>query len=196
MTTDVSKPPIAGDDVDVLRAIVEGTASSTGDAFFRSLVQHLARAIDVRYAFIAEFSPSDSRTRVHTISYWAIDHFADNVTFDLSGTPCEDVVRGNLCHYPSEVYKRFPQDQALVKMGIESYLGVPLRDRDGRHLGHLAVFDQRPMPPEPRRLYLFRIFADRAAAELARIRYEQRLAESEQRFKDLFEEAPIAYVHE
>src|SRR5262245_61716025 len=34
-----------------LRAIVEGTASSTGEEFFQSLVRHLSRAIDARYAF-------------------------------------------------------------------------------------------------------------------------------------------------
>ena len=32
----------------------------------------------------------------------------------------------------------------MVRMGVESYLGVPLRDADGQTLGHLAVFDDRP----------------------------------------------------
>jgi PAS domain S-box-containing protein len=42
-------------------------------------------------------------------------------------------------------------------------------------------------------LYTFRIFAARAAAELERLRFEQRLIESEQRYRDLYEEAPIGY---
>src|SRR5262249_18485876 len=66
----------------------------------------------------------------------------------------------------------------------------------GNHLGHLAVFDERPMPPQPKTLLIFRIFAARAAAELARLRLEQNLRDSEQRYRDLFEEAPIAYVHQ
>src|SRR5262249_42877123 len=37
-----------------LRAIVEGTAHSTGEEFFQTLVQHLSQAVDARYAFIAE----------------------------------------------------------------------------------------------------------------------------------------------
>src|SRR5262249_29653865 len=77
---------------------------------------------------------------------------------------------------------------------IESYLGVPLLDGEGNVLGHLAVFDERPMPPEPRRLFIFRIFATRAAVELERLRVEQRLVESERRYRDLYEEAPNAYV--
>lgn len=59
---------------------------------------------------------------------------------------------------------------------------------------HLAVFDDRPMPEEPRKLLTFRIFAARPAAELVRLRLERQLRESEERLRDLSEEAPIAYV--
>lgn len=90
----------------------------------------------------------------------------------------------------------FPSDHALTEMAVESYLGVPLTDNQGNVLGHLAVFDERPTPEEPRRLFLFQIFASRAAAELERLRMERSLHDSEQQFRDLFDEAPIAYVFE
>ena len=117
-----------------------------------------------QYAFVAEFA--GERTRVRTLAYWGKGQIRENIEFDLAGTPCEDVVRGGLCHHPYGVRERFPRDQALVDMGIESYLGVPLLDGEGSVLGHLAVFDERPMPAEPRRLFIFRIFATRAAVEL------------------------------
>src|SRR5207245_4267347 len=69
-------------------------------------------------------------------------------------------------------------------------------DPDGKILGHLAVFDDRPMPEEPRKLLAFHIFAARAAAELLHLRLERQLRESEERLRDLYEEAPIAYVKE
>jgi PAS domain S-box-containing protein len=52
------------------------------------------------------------------------------------------------------------------------------------------------MPAEPRLLYTFQIFAARAAAELERLHMTRMLRDSEARFRDLFDEAPIAYVHE
>ena len=103
-------------------------------------------------------------------------------------------MRGGLCHHPRGVQGKFPGDQALIDLGIESYLGVPLLDGAGNVLGHLAVFDERPMPLEPRRLFIFRIFATRAAVELERLRVEQQLVESERCYRDLYEEAPNAYV--
>jgi PAS domain S-box-containing protein len=45
-------------------------------------------------------------------------------------------------------------------------------------------------------MFTFRIFATRAAAELERLQLEHACSQSEQRYRDLFEEAPIAYVHE
>jgi PAS domain S-box-containing protein len=177
-----------------LRAIVEGTAAATGEAFFQALVQHLAAALGVDYALLAEFAGDESRVR--TLAYWRVDRLAPNIEYDLRGTPCEDVVRGNLCHHPSGVARKFPEDTALAEMGIESYLGVPLVAPDGRHLGHLCVFDPRAMPAEPRNLLIFRIFAARAIAELNRLHLERTLSESEERYRDLYEEAPIAYVKE
>jgi PAS domain S-box-containing protein len=185
---------ITPDEIDALRMIVEGTSGATGEEFFQSLVRNLAAAIAVQYAFIAEFT--EEKSRVRTRVFWVKDRIAANVEYELRGTPCEEVVRGGLCHHPSGVQALFPNDRSLVEMGIESYLGVPLRNNAGEVLGHLAVFDERPMPAEPRRLFIFRIFAARAAAELERLRMDQMLRQSEQRFRDLFDEAPIPYVFE
>lgn len=184
----------ANEEIASLRAIVEGTASVTGEEFFQSLVKNLAAAIAVQYAFVAEFAVANTHAR--TLAYWAKDRLHQNLEWALAGTPCEDVVHGGLCHHPRGISQKFCHDLAMVEMGIESYLGVPLKDGAGNVLGHLAVFDQRPMPEEPRRLFIFKIFAARAAAELQRLRVEQALAHSEQRFRDLFDNAPIAYVLE
>jgi PAS domain S-box-containing protein len=188
-----SRTATAEGDAAVLRAVVEGTAGATGEGFFQNLVRHLAGSLGVTHAFVAELT---DQGRARTIAYWTRDRIADNIEWTLRGTPCEDVVRGELCHYPSGVKDRFPQDKPLAAMGIESYLGVPLRDHAGRTMGHLAVFDVRPMPVEPRVLYIFKLFAMRAAAELDRLRVARELAESERRYRDLYEEAPIAYIYE
>src|SRR5437868_4551574 len=124
-------------DLDTLRAIVEGTASHTGEQFFNSLVQHLAAAMGTGYAFVAEFT---GPLRAKTLGYWKPTGLFPSVEWDLAGTPCEDVVSGKICHYPTGVREKFPTDEAFVQWGIESYLGVPLIAADGKHLGHVAVF--------------------------------------------------------
>ncbi len=186
--------PLDPEEMTALCSIAEGTAHASGVEFFETLVKHLATALGTRYAFVAEFAGSNLRAR--TIAYYGDGQILQNIEWDLAGTPCEDVVKGSICHHPTGVSRSFPRDKGLAEMGIESYRGVPLVGPDGQHLGHLAVFDNRPMPEEPRNVAIFRIFAARATAELARLRLEQTLAASDARYRDLFEEAPIAYVHE
>ncbi|MFN0135414.1 MAG: PAS domain-containing protein, partial [Phycisphaerae bacterium] len=177
----------------VLRAIVEGTAAAVGEAFFQTLVQHLAAALEAKYAFVAEFLGA---SKARTLAYWKDGAIALNFEWDLRGTPCEEVVAGGLCHYAGGVSARFPSDAALARLSIEGFLGVPLCADSGATLGHLAVFDDRAMPIAPQRESVFRIFAARAAAELLRLRMERMLHDSEERFRDLFDESPIAYVQE
>src|SRR5262249_11389774 len=163
-----------------------------GREFFKSLVRHLAEAVGVRHAVVAEFPKAPPHVR--TLAFWERDRVADNFEYDFTGTPCAEIVRGGLVHYPTGVSRLFPRAAPLVERGIDSYMAVPFLDGAGNLLGHLAVFDERPMPAEPRRLSLFQIFAARATAELERLRAEQRLREGEARYRDLFEKAPIGYL--
>ena len=77
---------------------------------------------------------------------------------------------------------------------MESYLGVPLLDGDGEVLGHLAVFDERPMPVEPRRLFIFRNSPPGPPWSSSGLRVRSDCVESERRYRELYEEAPNAYV--
>src|SRR5437588_429145 len=97
----------AGSDLDTLRAIVEGTAGSTGQEFFQALVHHLASAVGVPFAAVSEFASGNKRVR--TIAFWGRDRIQDNFEYDLAGTPCDDVVRGRLCHHPAGVKDAFPK---------------------------------------------------------------------------------------
>ncbi len=169
--------------------IAEGTASATGEAFFPKLVEHLARALGAHHAFIAEFIPPRA---IRTIAYWSEGKLVPNIEYELPGTPCEEVIDGGLCFYPSGLEQKYAESEP----GISSYLGVPLVSQEGRIRGHLCVYDESPLPDEPRTLTIIKIFATRAAAELDRLALERDLRDNEDRLRDLFDEAPIAYVHE
>ena len=178
-----------------LRAIVEGTASHVGGEFFQSLVRNLAAALGMEYAFVSEFCVD--RTKVRTLAFWAGDHFNDNFEYAIAHTPCEKVLAGELYHCSDKVAERFPlHKQDLEGLGIESYLAIPVTSVSGEVLGHLAVMDRKPMALERLDLSVFKIFGARAGAELERMRMESMLKDNEERLRDLFDEAPIAYVNE
>ena len=179
-----------------LRKIDEGTAATTGAEFFNSLVKSLAEALQTKYAFVSKFVEGN-RTRVRTLAFWKGDGFLDNFEYDLPHTPCERVLAGEVCLFPEKVQDLFPEHREdLAKLGVESYLAIPVSDRSGMVMGHLAVMDTKPMHEDPRVLSVFKIFGVRAGAELERERMDVQLKQNEERLRDLFDEAPIAYVHE
>ena len=147
-----------------LRAILEGTATETGERFFAALVENLAKAMNTYGAWVTEYIEESRRLRA--LAFWLGGEFVHDYEYDIAGTPCEAVIEGaSLVHFPDNIIELFPDNSTLKAIGAVSFMGVPLMDLDGRILGHLAVLDRRPMPKEPPHLALFRIFAARTAAE-------------------------------
>src|SRR5262249_21010991 len=169
-------------------------ARPTGEAFFRSLVRNLSVAVGSAYCIVTEFLEAEDHAR--TLAAWGRGRFLDNTEYAIAGTACAHVLAEGFSHYPSGVQEKFPNDQRLRALGVEGSLGLPLQDGNGHRLGSLAVIDTGEMRGDPRRLSILQIFAARAAAELERVRTDQQLRASEQRFRDLYEEAPIAYIYE
>ena len=105
----------------------------------------------------------------------------------------------------------------VADLGIRFYAAAPLRNHEGFNLGTVWVLDQKPrelasseaetlrmlaalaMNQMELRLYAERVArlerTERTISEQLR-EANQRLAQSEEQFRDLFEEAPIAYVHQ
>ncbi len=182
---------------ELLHAILKGTSTVTGQGFFHSLVQNLAKGLGVRYSFIAECIANH---RARSLAAWFNGQAEPDFEYDLEGSPCLKVISERTCHFERNLQKLFAASTRLVEMQAESYLGVPLRDSAQTVIGHLVIMDDKPMMSDPLVLSVMETFASRAGLELERMRafeslHRQKL-ESEERFRDLFEEAPIAYVHE
>jgi transcriptional regulator with GAF, ATPase, and Fis domain len=176
-----------------LRSIAEATAAATGEGFFRALVRQLAHALDTHGAWVTEYLPDVQRLR--GLAFWLGGQWVEGYERDIGGTPCEQVVEGrSLVHIPDNALQLYPGEEDLIATGAVSYLGVPLLDGDGRVLGHLAVLDRRPIPPDPQLLNVFQIFAARAAAEHQRLAAEARLQDRERKLARLIDSAMDAIL--
>ena len=173
----------------VLRQVLAGTGPELGRDFFRALVEHLAGALQVKYAFVGELTGPD-RDRVRILSLWADGQPAEPVEYPLKGTPCEQVLDRRQCLFSQAAQQQFPDDALLREMGVESYLGVPLHDRAGTPMGLLAVLHDRPLPDLEINRLLLSIFGGRAGAELERLRAEETLRVSEARLRSIVHLTP------
>ncbi len=158
----------------VQRAVVEGTASVTGNEFLSALVRQIARALGVKYVFVTELVGGES-SWMRTLVSWMGDRPGSPVEYDATRTPCENVVKHGKAYYRNSVREAFPSDKFLADLGVESYLGIAMVDRSGRTIGHLGIMDDKPIDGEHRITPILKVFASRAAAEIERMRSEDNL---------------------
>ncbi len=183
------------DEERALRAVVEGTASETGEGFYRALVRNLALALDTHGAWVTEFHPGTKSMRV--LAIWFGGRWVENFEYPIEGTPCAAVIdRTDLIHIPDQVLTLYPgpPPPGYPQAPEASYLGMPLLDAERKVIGHLAAVDIRPMPAEKRLFALFEIFAARAAAEMQRLRLEGEVREREEKLRRLVASAMDAIV--
>lgn len=185
-----------------LRTISERTAGLTGEDYFVELAKYITATLDVRYSFVVQCM-NDDKTKLRMLSYVDRQDVQESIEYDTKGTPCEIVMEGKEFFCANNLEERFPREK-----GIQSWLAVPIYSPStGRVIGNIAAFDRIPMREDQNQTAILRIFAARAGAELDRIEAENKLKkaneqlkilleESEERYRDLFDEAPIAYVHE
>jgi PAS domain S-box-containing protein len=179
---------------EALRAIVAGTASETGQDFYEALVGNLARTLGTHGAWITEYDPQQNRLR--TLAFWLDGQWVRDYVYPVAGTPCETAIRETrLVHIPDRILDLYPDQPAeLRERGIVSYLGVPLLGEDRSILGHVAVVDNRPISKDERILALFRIFANRAVAEMRRLALERELRDGREQLGRLIGSAMDAIV--
>jgi PAS domain S-box-containing protein len=176
-----------------LRSILEGTATETGERFFKALVEKLSKALNTHAAWVTEYFPESRRMKA--LAFYLNGAFLKDWEMDLAGTPCEHVIdQARLIHFPDNLLNLFPIDPDITSLKAASYMGIPLTDTSGKILGHLAVIDLQPMPAEPRVEAIFRIFASRAAAELQRLQAEAATREREQKLRRLVDSAMDAII--
>ncbi len=159
------------------RSIMEGTSTSAGEEFFRSLVSSLTSAFEADFAFVGELSP-DLKS-VNTLATSAFGQIIDNLSFDIEGTPSQSVINSKSCYYHSGIQELFPGDSMLRESGVQGYLGASLPDPEGKPIGLIAVLHRQPISDEVTDpLAMLKVFAARASVELTRLRVERELRES------------------
>jgi PAS domain S-box-containing protein len=153
----------------ILKTATQGVSAETGVMFFQSLVRYLAETLNVEYALVAMLKDKET---ARALAFYNNGVIKENFEYDLRGTPCEQVVGNEPFLYLSGIQSQFPNDYALVELGVESYIGVPLFDSKGQPLGLINVMSRRPIRDAEMSKSLLKIFAVRAAAEIERQRQE------------------------
>ncbi|MDH5763703.1 MAG: diguanylate cyclase [Nitrospinota bacterium] len=166
-------------DDQAFQSIVKGTSAQTGEGFFKSLVRNLASALPAHCAMVSEILEGQD-TKYRIIAGWNGEvtkrffwqQFVSDLQYEVPHTIYENLLGGRISFYSDGVQEAFPEEVFLKEIGAKSYAGVPFFDSSLNVMGHIAVFDRRPMLDKERTISILQIFAARAGAELDRQRGE------------------------
>ena len=159
----------------ILREIIEGVSNNYGKSFFETITLKMHQVIGADFTFIARLDIDAYVSR--TIALAAGDEIVDNMEYSLEHTPCANVADNSVCMYPDEITRLFPDDQLLIDMGIEGYIGTPLHDANGHVMGLTVALYKKPIENPEFIQTVFQVFSGRIAAEIDRMEYAQALEE-------------------
>ena len=152
---------------DLLKAIVKGTTTDTGDEFFASLATHLTASLQVQYAVIGEIEEGTPAT-IRTVAVASRGTLLDNFAYDLTQAPCGTGLTESFWCYEEGVQALFPNFPPLATLEVESHSGVSILNKQGDVVGLIIVMDTKPITNQERLQALLQVFAPRVAAELQR----------------------------
>lgn len=154
-----------------IRSIAAGVANSPQDRFYIQIVSNLAQLFDAEIAYVGVLDGDGQQ--ISTLACWVDDKQQANFNYELQGTPCEQVVSGGGCVYPSGVCVQFPDDDLLQQMGADGYVAAPFFDAEGKQLGLVGVIKRSPLDVNENTAGILNIFAARCGAEIRRQRSEE-----------------------
>lgn len=166
---------------EMLRIVASEPARFGETKFLGSMLRTLAEGTGAIYALCGKLLPGGLRLR--TVAVWSHGAEAENIEYDIAGTPCEPVVIQRTCVHERGVQEKFPNDTMLQVLKADSYIGAPLFGSDDQPIGLLAIIGAQPFEDAEHAITLLQICAGRAGSELERRQIEKVLQSSEERFR-------------
>jgi len=173
----------------LLKKILQGMSGRLGEDFLAAFVQMLCENFELDYAIIGRWK-EECETHLETLAIYGENRILENVSYELSDTPCEITKKEGYCCISENVQTLFPQVQALVDLNIQGYLSVSLNDTHNKPIGALIVLTHQPLKKIKLIKSVLQIFAYRVASELERQSIIQNLIDEVSINQALLDSAP------
>jgi len=177
---------------EAIRLVNDESSSQRGAAFFDTLTARLARVLGADFAFVGQLGLDG--TSMDIVSVFGDGKRATPFSYSLAGTPCAQVIANRVYAHSKDVVRLFPEDTLLAEMGIHAYVGVPLRDANGKSIGILVGLFRRDLDDAEFAESVLLFFAPRVALEIQQARSEDVLRQRDEALHRLMDANVVGFV--
>ncbi len=137
-----------------LSDLVEASQEGSDDGTMESLMRLLARAMNVKAAFVSELT--DAENGLASSLALVVDGTAlPNMNFAIAGTPTARVLQDGAAFYVSSVSEEYPEVAFLRELRADGYVAVTLHGPNSAPIGFLGLIHDGPLDVDPRDSALF-----------------------------------------
>ncbi len=159
----------------VLQYFEHRLGSKLGEDYFELLVSALASALSMDWVSVARFVEGDPGN-LHTLAVWGGGQAQDNFSYSADDPICQKTLIKEGGLYLEESESSFPSITQTSAEGAKTYIGCRLIDRNGEVVGILSCMSSASFSNSLYYDEVFSTIAERAAAEIVRLRAEERTA--------------------
>lgn len=145
------------------------TANTTGMEFFESLVLNISEWLGCRWGLLGEVVGGED---VNVLVRCGDGKLLEPIQFSLRDSPFEDLSDSRFKYYDN-VRELFPHDDLLREMNADAYFGISFFSSTSEPMGIMIAFHDGHLKPPSNVAEVFKVFAERVAAELERQRIEE-----------------------
>lgn len=123
------------------QAIAEQFVALSCDEFYQHAVKQFAQLLGVKRVKFVQCARL-SNSYVRPLSAFCSGHHIDEPEYQLTNTPCEQILDGKPYSIYGHLKVLYPQDTSLLGHDFISYITYPLVDNEERVIGHIAIYDE------------------------------------------------------
>ncbi len=115
--------------------------------FFAVAAEALASGLGCRWGGVTRYD--ERKETASVVAFFDSGKPQANFTYNLAGTPCQDVFENNgYCYVPRDVASHYPEDEILAEIEAETYYGSLVSAGDGEPLGNVMAMHDGPDPAD------------------------------------------------
>ena len=128
------------------------------------LLNAICNALDVEYAYLTKFNNAGNAAEIIGL----LDHgiFSSNITYKITGTPCEEVIKNGRLVHSDDFLNYFPDCKHTVLDNVVSYIGISLVNKKEKTIGMIAIGSDTPIEDTNLAENILTIATSRAIIEL------------------------------